>query len=87
MVYDLSSSGRQFEITIDFVIIERADTGCPQSKRLSGKIQAVANSTGFKMHIAIATVAEGSCTVVAPRCPRLSTSVLRPRRNGSIEIK
>ena len=55
MVYDLSLFGRQVEMTVYLIIVEGADTGRTQPKCLSGEIQTLSNSTGFKMHIAIAT--------------------------------
>ena len=55
MVYDLSLFRRQVEVTVHLIIVEGTDTGCTQPKCLSGEIQTLSNSTGFKMHIAIAT--------------------------------
>ena len=56
MVYDLALFGHQVEMTAHFIVVEGADTGRTQPKCLSGEIQMLANSAGFKMHIAITTV-------------------------------
>ena len=56
MVYDLSLFGRHVEMTEHFIIVEGTDAGRTQPKCLSGEIQTMANSAGFKMHIAITTV-------------------------------
>ena len=56
MVYDLSLFGRQVEMTVHLIIVEGTDAGRTQPKCLSGEIQTMANSAGFKMHIAITTV-------------------------------
>ena len=60
MVYDLSLRGRQREITMHFIVIKRAYTGCPEPKRFSCEIQVVANSPCFKMNMAITSVAIGA---------------------------
>src|ERR1035441_852026 len=56
MVDDLALFGRQAEMTAHLIIVEGTDTGRTQPKCLGGEIQTLANSAGFKMHIAIATV-------------------------------
>ena len=60
MVYHLSLLGRQVEITVHLIIVERADAGRPKPKRLRSEIQALADGAGFEMHIAITTVSIGA---------------------------
>src|SRR5437762_8145487 len=57
MINDLSLGGCQIEVVVHFIIVEGADTGCAQSKRFRGEIECLANSAGFKMHVAITQVA------------------------------
>jgi hypothetical protein len=56
MVNDLSLMGRQIEMTVYFIVVERADAGCAQPQCLSGEVHPLANGAGLKMHIAISTV-------------------------------
>ena len=60
MVHHLSLLGRQVEITVHLLIVERADAGRPQPERFRGEIQAVADGACFEMHIAITTVTMGA---------------------------
>jgi hypothetical protein len=48
MVHHLSLLGRQVEITVHLIIVERADAGCPQPERFRGEIQAVADGAASK---------------------------------------
>src|ERR1035441_8514338 len=60
MVYDLSLVGHQVEMTVHLLIVKGTDAGCPQSKRFSCEIKALANSACFKMDKPITTVAIGT---------------------------
>ena len=60
MVHHLSLLGRQVEITVHLLIVERADAGRSQPERFRGEIQAMADGACFEMHIAITTVAMGA---------------------------
>src|SRR5260370_1788805 len=60
MVYHLSLFGRQVEITMHLIIVERADAGRPQPERFRGEIQAVADGARFEKHIAITPGAKGA---------------------------
>src|SRR6185312_5913331 len=62
MVNDLFAPGRQIEIMVHFLIVERANSGSPQSERFRGEIHAVADGAGFEMHVAVTTIA------VSARC-------------------
>src|SRR6185312_7005394 len=56
MVNDLFAPGRQIEIMVHFLIVERANSGSPQSERFRREIHAVADGAGFEMHIAVSTI-------------------------------
>src|ERR1700747_1872260 len=84
MVYDLSLLGRQVEMTVHLIIVEGTDAGSTEPKCLSGDVHTLANSCGFKMHVAITTVAKYAggtieiadhrkdhAGVTARSCPRL----------------
>src|SRR5437764_6473761 len=60
MVHHLSLVGRQVEITVHFLIIERANASRPQPERFRGEIQAVADGACFEMHIAVTTITMGA---------------------------
>jgi len=57
MVDNLSISGRHVEVLVHFIIVERADSRRSQSKRFRSKIERMADSARFKMHVAITSVA------------------------------
>ncbi len=60
VINHLAAVGRESKITVHFVIVERADSGRPESQRFGGKIQAVANGAGFEMHIAVSAISMSS---------------------------
>src|SRR5271165_711645 len=57
MVDDLPVFGCQVEIAVDFLVEKCANAGGAQPERFRGEIQAMADSAGFEMHIAITAVA------------------------------
>ena len=75
MINNLSLSGYQFEMTAHLIIVEGPDPRRTQPKCFSRKVQTVANSAGFKMHIAITTV-----SIVCERHDRDRQSSKRSRR-------
>src|SRR5579872_2429701 len=64
MVYDLSLVEHQIEMTVHFVIVERADASSAESKCLSGEVHSVANGTGLKVYIAISPITIEACCAI-----------------------
>ena len=56
MVHHLSLRGREVEIVVHLVVIERADAGRRESERLRREIEPMADSSSFEMHVAITAV-------------------------------
>jgi hypothetical protein len=57
-------------MTMHLIIVEGTDARRTQSKRFSGEVQAVANSTRFKMHVAITAVAVAASATLEIADPR-----------------
>ena len=60
MVHHLSLLGREVEIAVHLFVVKRANAGCRQPEGFRREIEPVADSAGFKMHIAITTITMGA---------------------------
>ena len=84
MVYDLPFFGCQIQATVHLVIVKGPDAGCTQPKGLGGEAQALANSAGFEMDIAITTVFDSVPVVPDYKCGRTSDSRTNTRENACL---
>ena len=66
MVHDLTLFRREAEIGMHLVVEEGSDSRGAQAQRFGRKLQAMADSAGFEMRVAIAsiTVSEGGAIEV-----------------------
>src|SRR5438270_12555387 len=56
MVHHLSLLGREVEIAVHLFVVKRANAGCRQAEGSRRDIEPVADSAGFKMHVAVTTI-------------------------------
>lgn len=57
VVDNLSIGGRRVEVVVRLIIVERADSRRSQSKRFRSKIECMADSARFKVHVAVTSIA------------------------------
>jgi len=48
--------GREVEIAVHLFVVKRANAGCRQAEGFRRDIEPVADSAGFKMHVAVTTI-------------------------------
>ena len=60
MIHNLPLLGRQVEVAVHLLIVERADTGGSQPERFRSEIKALADGACFEMRISITAVAVGA---------------------------
>src|SRR3954454_11599435 len=56
MVHNLPLLGREVETAVHLFVVKRANAGCRQAEGFRRDIEPVADSAGFKMHVAVATL-------------------------------
>ncbi len=60
MVDDLSLLRCEIEVAVHFIIEERANSCCPESQGVGGKIKTLSDRSRLKMYVAIAAIAMGT---------------------------